>query len=125
MGDYDEDEYRNYLKVKRVIRRSENPDPITVVLIILASVMVIYFMFVTCVKKTLTGKWEGNKDEVHTIVQNKWNDTLLIDSKYLGVAKGHVAIVHMPEPIGTKMGVITEGKIHWTNGETWYCDYGY
>ena len=125
MDDYNEDEWRNYLKVKQVIRRSENPNPLTIVLIIVVCILIIYFMFVMCIKRTLTGKWEGNQNEVHTIVQNKWNDTMLVDSKYLGIVKGHVAIVHMPKPIGTKMGVITEGKINWTNGETWYCEYGF
>ena len=53
----------NLQKVKNIVRRSENPHPITIVIIIIISMYIIYYIYHKCIKTNLSGIWTDKFNE--------------------------------------------------------------
>jgi hypothetical protein len=116
-------EMKNLLKVSNVIKRSENPNPLTIVVIIIVSILVIYCIFIQVVKTSISGVWVDSSSKNHDISHNKWKDTIIVDRKYHGLVKGHLVVIYMDKQM--QMGIWIKNKIMWTNGTVWQCSYGY
>jgi hypothetical protein len=122
-NDQEKLELRNLINVNDIVRRSENPNPITIVVIIIVTILVMYFIFIQVIKKTITGIWIDDADKNHDIIHNKWKDTIIVNSKYHGLVKGHLVVIYMNNKM--QMGIWIKNKIKWTDGSTWDCSYGY
>jgi hypothetical protein len=112
------DEYENLLKVRNIVKRSENPNPFTMIIIILATLLVIYFVYVFHVKKLACGQWNVSGSKLsYVVVHNKWKDTLVINGNLFGFVKGNLIVMY--EGNDMHMGVWLDDVIEWTNGTKW------
>lgn len=116
-------EIRNLIKVKDIVRRSENPHPITIVIIIITVVLVMCCIYVTFIKKPITGIWVDDEDNTYNIIQNKWTDTIIINGKFYGLLKGNIVIVYLDDRM--QMGIWMDNRIKWMDDSVWYCSYGH
>lgn len=114
---------QNLLNVKNIVRRSENPNPLLIVIIILVTMLVIYFIYINAIKLSITGIWIDEYNKSYDIIHNKWKDTILVDGKYSGIIKGHLIIIYMGKK--ADMGIWINNKISWLDGSMWQCNYGY
>ena len=114
---------RNLIQVRDIIRRTENPNPIFILFIIIIILTVMYYIFISFIKTSITGVWIDANDINHNIVHNKWKDTIIVDGKYHGVCKGYIVIIYMNGQV--TIGICNNNKIKWTDGSTWNCSYGY
>lgn len=114
-------EVRNLLRVQRVVRRSENPHPITIIGVIIVSILVIYCLYINAIKKSITGVWVDNEDKSYNINHNKWKDTIVINNRYPGIVKGNLVILYINNDM--QMGVWMDKKIKWMNGNVWHCSF--
>ena len=112
-------ELKNLIKCQDIVRRSENPHPLVIVVIIVVSILVMYCLYVNTVKKTIGGYWMNSDDDKFIITHNKWKDTIVVDNKYPGLVKGHLVVVHMDEKV--QMGIWIDNTIKWMNGDIWYA----
>ena len=120
------EELKNLNNVKYIVERSENPHPLTIVLIIVGVILILYFCYMTFVKKNLTGEWVDDDDNVHVIKHNTLQDTIMIfsgDDVQQGVVNGDVVIVYVDETM--RMGIYTDNNIEWMDSSSWQCVYGY
>jgi hypothetical protein len=115
--------FKNLLAVKGIVRRSENPHPVTIVMIIVVSILVMYCIYIQYLKKTITGNWVDSDDKNHNIEQNKMSNTIIVDGKYSGFVKGHLIVMYMDD--ASKMGIWIKNKITWLDGSAWWCTHGY
>ena len=116
-------ELKNLIKVKSVITRMENPNPLIIVVIILVVILVMYCLFINFIKKSITGIWVDDDDKSNDITHNKWKDTIIVNGKSHGLIKGHLVIIYMEQKM--QMGIWIDDKITWTDGSVWQCAYGY
>ena len=117
LSDQELAELKNIINVKDVIRRSENPNPLIIVLIILGSMILMYFIFVQFVKKSVAGTWLDDNKNINIINHNKWKDSISINDNSNGFVKGHMIIVYMFDKV--KTGIWLNDKINWTDGSSW------
>jgi hypothetical protein len=118
-------ELKNLENVKHIVSRSENPHPLIIVLIIIGSILLIYFCYITFMKKTLSGQWLDEKNNIFIIKHNLWKDTLIIDgpnNSTYGVVKGNLIVIYVDSTM--KMGVCLNDNIEWVDGSSWHCIYG-
>ena len=116
------DVVRNLARVQQIVRRSENPHPCVVAIIILISLLLMYYIYVNSIKPSLSGIWiNSDKTEYH-IKHNKFKDTIEINKTYPGFINGTVLVVYMGDIL--QMGIFTNDKIKWLNGEVWYSAIG-
>ena len=113
----------NLFKVQEIVKKSENPHPITLVLIIIITVILMYCIYINTIKKSATGSWLDDSEKSHGVVHNLWKDTILVDGKHHGIIKGHVMIIYMKDQM--QMGVWINDRITWTDGRVWMCEAGY
>lgn len=119
-------ELKNLANVKYIVERSENPHPLIIVLIIVGSILFIYFCYIGLVKKSLTGQWTDDKNNIFSIKHNMWEDTLIIDGPIYptyGVVKGNIVVIYVGKTMN--MGIYLDDNIDWIDGSSWYCIYGY
>lgn len=117
------DKLKNLANVKHIVERSENPHPLTIVLIIVGSMLIIYYIYIIVIKKSLSGDWADENNNIHTICHNKWKDTLLVDYNIVGVVKGNLVVIYVGKTM--KMGILLNDNIDWVDGTSWYNIYGY
>lgn len=115
-------ENKNVEHVRSIIRRSENPHPITIIIISVISLLSIYLLYTYCLKPDISGVWVCEKQH-HVIKYDKWSDTINVDGKYYGTVSGNTVILYMNGQM--KMGVWVKDIIEWTDGEKWQSAYGY
>ena len=60
------DKLKNLANVKHIVERSENPHPLTIVLIIVGSMLIIYYIYIIVIKKSLSGDWADENNNIHT-----------------------------------------------------------
>lgn len=111
-------EFRNLMRVNDIVRRSENPHPMTMVIIIAVVILVMYCIYVMVIKVSIAGKWIDDDDENHVVQHNKWTDIVVLDGKNQGVIKGNAIFVYVDGRV--KMGVVANNKIKWMNGDIWH-----
>jgi hypothetical protein len=112
------DEEENLLKVRNIVTRSENPHPFTMIIIILSTLLVIYFVYILQIKKIVGGQWNVSGTNLsYMIVHNKWKDTLVINDHLFGFIKGNLIVMY--EGNDMLMGVWLDDIIEWTNGAKW------
>lgn len=119
-------ELKNLEKVCRIVTRSENPHPLTIVLIIFASIIVIYYIYICMIKDLATGNWVDENKKKYTIKHNKWTDAITVNTpkrSICGVIKGNLIVIYVDKTMRT--GVWLNDTINWTDGTTWQCIYGY
>ncbi len=117
---------KNLNMVRSLVERSENPHPSLIVLIIFGTMLIVYFYYITMVKKLITGKWSDDKDDIYTIKHDKWKDTLIISGpNYLnyGIIKCNLVVIYEGKTV--KTGVWLNDIIEWVDGSSWHCIYGY
>jgi hypothetical protein len=112
------DEEQNLLKVRNIVTRSENPNPFTMIIIIIATILVIYLVYMCQIKKSIGGQWNASGSKlVYMIVHNKWKDTLVINQHLFGFVKGNLIVMY--EDNDMLLGVWLDDIIEWTNGTKW------
>ena len=112
-------ELKNIANVKEVIKRSENPNPLVVVIIILATILAMYFMFVQFVKKSISGLWSDANGNINEITHNKWKDSIVLNHNFNGFIKGHMVAIYINN--SAKLGLWMNDRINWIDGSTWEC----
>lgn len=108
--------------VKQIIRRSENPHPFTILLIIFVVVVLIYFMYIEFIKKSISGRWVDEKNIEYVIIHNKYGDNLnfiMPNDIKQGYLKGYIVILYNGKTMQT--GVNIKNTIEWTDGTRWYA----
>lgn len=119
-------ELNNLARVRDLVERSENPHPSVIILIVVGSILIIYCMYICMVKKSATGEWVNEDNNVFTIKHNKWTDNLVINTSIgatYGVIKGNLIVIYFGRTM--KMGVWLKDNIDWVDGTSWHCIYGY
>lgn len=109
---------KNLLRVKNIVKKSENPHPFVMVAIVAVVIIVMYCIYVTVIKSHIGGEWIDDDDVSHTIIHNKWTDVVYTDSKYRGVLKGNLLLMYMIDKM--HMGIYINNQIQWMNGDIWY-----
>ena len=103
-----------------MIKKSENPHPFMVVLIILGVILLFYIMHFVYVKQSLMGTWRTEKDAVFDIHHDKFKDIIYIrvDEKYI---KGYMEnnVIFLKYKDTTKIGVYLDDTIKWVDGTSW------
>lgn len=115
-------ELQNLTNVKTLVRRSENPNPIILVLIIIGVMMVMGAVYIMYVKKSISGIWHDAEGNSHVILHNKWINTIVVDDTYNGTTAGHLVVINKNEEILT--GLLVNNQIQWGDGSSWYCVFG-
>jgi hypothetical protein len=111
-------EEKNLLKVRNIVTRSENPNPFTMIIIIIATLIVIYFVYMFQIKKLVGGQWNASGTEsTYMIAHNKWKDTLVINEHLFGFVKGNLIVMYKDNDM--QLGVWLDDTIEWTNGTKW------
>jgi hypothetical protein len=116
-------EFRNLANVKHIVERSENPHPAIIVLIIVGSILIIYCIYVNIIKKSISGEWADENNNIHIIYHDKWKDTIIVDSDTFGIVKGNLVVIYVGKIM--KMGILLNDNIDWIDGTSWYNIYGY
>jgi hypothetical protein len=112
------DEDKNLLKVRNIVKRSENPNPFTMIIIIIATLLVIYLVYMLQVKKLVGGQWNASGSKlVYMVAHNKWKDTLVINDHLFGFVKGNLIVMYEGDDM--RLGVWLDDVIEWTNGTKW------
>ena len=114
---------RNLANVKHIVERSENPHPSIIVLIIVGSILIIYCMYINIIKKSASGEWVDENNNIHIINHNKWKDTLIVDYNTFGIVKGNLIVIYIGKTM--KMGILLKDTINWVDGTSWHNIYGY
>ena len=115
-------ELQNLNRVKHIVKRSENPHPLILCTVIICSMLVIYYIYITRFKPNINGQWRDDDNHIHIIRHNIWKDVLLVDNYNYGVLKGNMVVVYEDQTM--KMGVLLDNIIYWTDSTTWYLIFG-
>lgn len=98
--------------VRRIVNKTDNPNPILIIIIIIITVLMIYVMYIFGIKVSFDGDWYNN-DKAMKIAHNRWIDTITIDNE-TGYVSGDALYIN-----DKKMGVYKDKKIYWINGDIW------
>lgn len=115
-------EQKNLMNVQSLVRRSENPNPITLIFTIVVIILVMGVMYVKFMKKSISGVWIDASDGEHVITHDIWRDVILVDGQYSGAINGHLVLVNTDGDVQT--GLLMDDQIQWTDGSSWYSTYG-
>jgi hypothetical protein len=110
-------ELENLKRVKYIVRRSENPHPFTIIVIIIISMFVIYYIYNKWIKTNITGNWKDKFNNTRHIEHNAWNDKLILDNVHTGMIKGNLIVLY--EDACIKMGIYENSEIHWCDDDIW------
>lgn len=113
-------ENRNEEAVRRIIQKTENPNPILIFIIVLGVILLMYYIYVVYVTIDLNGDWVSPEKEIK-VEHNKWTNSICvhIDEGEFHARLDGRAIIGTRESRG-KFGVYKRGQIHWTgNDEVW------
>ena len=114
---------KNEHLVRRIVREAENPHPILIVFIILITLLLIYYIYVSRIKPNHSGEWFCEDYDVN-IKHNTFNDTFIAEIneiKLPGIIIGNAIYLSDGDSSDSyAMGVYDKGKIHWTHTDlTW------
>lgn len=109
-------EIRNLEQVKYIVKRSENPHPFVICFIILLSILIIYCLYVTTIKKSISGNWLSSDNKIHKIKHNKWKDTLFVNGNH-GILNGNLIVIYEGETM--QIGALVSDVIYWVEGTKW------
>jgi len=110
----------NIINTKKIITKSENPNPLIIIVIIVAMVILFYLVYVTQIKNSLEGRWYDDNDKVYFIDHCKFKDILVVSSKnsnVKGIVKDDIVILFYKNT--TKLGIYLNNCIKWTDNTTW------
>jgi hypothetical protein len=106
-----------------IVRRSENPHPMTIIAVIIVVALVLCFLYKKFLKPSVAGVWICGKKERHIIDHDKYKDIISVDKQYYGMIKGNMIVYYVDNNM--KMGVWIGNTIEWTDGDKWQCVCGY
>lgn len=121
LSDVEVAELKNLIRVKDLVRRTENPNPFVIIIIIIVVIMLMYILYVKYIKKTISGIWIDANETEHEIMHDKWSDSIMIDCNK-GVVKGHLVVMYTEKKM--ELGIWMNDKINWVDGSVWHCLYG-
>ena len=110
----------NVINAKKMITKSENPNPLIIIVIIVAMIILFYLVYVTQIKNSLKGRWYDNNDKVYFVDHCKFKDILVVSSKnstVKGIVKDDIVLLFYKNK--TKMGIYLNNCIKWTDNTTW------
>lgn len=110
----------NIINTKRMIMKSENPNPLIIVFIIVVIVVLFYFIYVTQIKKSLEGRWYDDDDKVYFVSHCVFKDILTVSTKndiIKGIVKDDIVLLFYKNE--TKLGIHLNNCIKWTDNTTW------
>jgi hypothetical protein len=110
-------ENKNAYRVKKLIERTENPNPLIIVIIGFVTLIIMFVLFIQFGKKSLSGIWVDDNRNMNKIIHNKWTDSIKINKKFDGSVKGNMVTVYMDD--SAKIGLWIDNNIYWTNGSSW------
>jgi hypothetical protein len=114
---------QNLSNIRYVVRRSENPHPMTVVIIVLITILVMYFICIQFMRPSVAGIWLDTKNRQHSISHNKYTNEINVDNQFYGNIKSNLIVFYIDNKM--KMGVWLGNEIEWTDGDKWQCARGY
>ncbi len=109
----------NFEAVKRFLNIKDNPDPDQLIVIVLIVFIVMYYIYISFVKTSLSGQWFDGRN-TYTIHHDMWTDDLQFNddstgrtSGIIGNVRGDAVYIHMDGKwIG---GLHSDGVIRWVN----------
>lgn len=105
---------QHFKAAEYVIRALDNPDPTIILGILLATIIVIYIIYVFFFKQLISGIWINTKDkQKHHICHNLFTDKVIIDDEIQGELDGQVL------NIADMAGLISQDRLVWSNGDIW------
>lgn len=112
-------EDQNAMLVRKTIHRNDHPHPVLLITIIVIILILIYIIYVTGIKKCITGDWyDGN--EATRLYHDVWTDVLYISEYPVGHVSGNAVFIENINPDDPPfMGVCYKKKIYWSNGFIW------
>jgi hypothetical protein len=113
----------NLAYITYIVRRSENPHPMTIIAVIIVVVLVLCCLYKKFLKPSVAGVWICGKNERHVISHDKYKDTISVDKQYYGMIKGNMIVYYVDNNM--KMGVWIGNTVEWTDGDKWQCVCGY
>lgn len=104
---------QNHFKAAEfAIRALDNPDPLVILGIVLAIIIVIFIIYIYFFKQHMNGIWvEQHTGEIHTIKHNIFTDNILIDNTIPAELDG--LVVHT----ALNMGLISANRLAWFNSK--------
>ena len=114
---------QNLYNIRYIVRRSENPHPMTIVIVVIISLLAMCFVYRLFIKPSVSGTWVDTKNKKHIINHNKYTDEINVDGQFYGVIKGNLIVFYVDDKM--KMGVWLKNEIEWTDGDRWQCICGY
>ena len=110
--------------VRDVIRRSENPHPLTIFIIVFVVVFFLYCCHIKYNKNNLSGVWENTKGKAFHVVYNRLNNKVIVyclEKQIDGIVSGDAIILNIDG--ATKKGICINNRIEWQNGDVWTKKY--
>lgn len=116
--------------VKNLVYQRENPNPTTIIFLVLGVIILLFFMYTLFIKRNISGIWFGGNGEdqssiKYKVVHNPFTDSLTItgiDGKVIkGKVSGHTIWIfrdNRPDLIGV---MLSKNKILWVQAnELWH-----
>lgn len=108
----------NEKMVRGLITENEHPHPLLLTSIILIIIMLIYFLYITMIKRDFSGEWYSD-GYMATVTHCRWTDRLVIDigqDQFDGQVIGNAIYMISADSNDILKGVYYDKKIYWTFG---------
>lgn len=110
---------QNEMLVRKTIHRNDNPHPFLLIVIIILIITLIYYIYITGIKKNITGAWYVGDNSTY-ISHNICTDIIYIGGYPCGHVSGNAVFIDNEDPrVMPFMGTLYNKKIYWTNGAVW------
>lgn len=113
----------NLSNTRWIVRRSENPHPMSVIGIVIISLLVICYLYKRFLKPSASGVWVDSNLQKHVINHNVYKDIIKVDYIHYGIIKGNLIVLYKNNIM--TMGIWIGNEIEWTDGNKWNCICGY
>lgn len=109
-------ETSNVNAVRQEITKNDFPHPVVMTCIGSIMIIMIYIIYICCIKTNLSGIWYCDGDQIK-ISHNTFLDTIVINHKIRGYVIGNAIYV---KSNGTKCAILHDKKIFWVgNTDVW------
>lgn len=104
--------------VRRIVTKNEHPNPVIIMCYVVIILVIMYYIYVTLIKPSFSGRWYFDDKNYYKICHNKWSDTISVKMADETVMDGwvHGRAIYLDDG---KMGVLLKNEIHWNGGELW------
>jgi hypothetical protein len=112
----------NRNNIRHIITKSENPNPLVIIGIVIALIVVMYCIYIVGIKKTIGGKWIDEHGKPVDITHSPWTDIVTITiggQTAKGKINGIILSVLHGNGRETMTALVINDTINWKNGSSW------